>query len=90
MELIRDVDGLRRERRNSSQRRVKKLTVSLFIQKTVNDAYAPKIVLGAQKTAVNKAIKNHFPHSLHSIKISKLNGLFNDDKSYGGKIKQKR
>lgn len=87
MELIRDVDGLRRERRNTRQRRVKKPIVCLFIKKTVNNAYAPKIVLGAQKIVM---IKNHFPSSLHSIKISKLSGLFNDDKSYGGEIKQKR
>lgn len=30
VEFIRDVDGLRRERRNFSQRRVKKLTVYSF------------------------------------------------------------
>lgn len=90
VELIQDVDGLRRERRNSSQRRMKKLTVSLFIEKAVNDACVPKIVLRAQKTAVNEAIKNHFPLGLHFIKISKLSGLFHDDKSCGGKIKQKR
>lgn len=50
----------------------------------MNDAYAPKVVLGTQKTVVNKEINNYFPHSLHSIKISKLSGLFNDDKELWG------
>lgn len=61
-------------------------TVHLFTQKTLNDAYAPRVILSAKNTAVDKAIKYHFPHSLHPVKTSKLNGLLADDKSYG-KIK---